>query len=230
MAKAFEDYVKDFEQYLKPGWGLKPAAKEEKVAAVAEVTPVLDEAEKELVRAVQGEIDKLKPRYIGVIVRFNPLLFHAAVVEKVEAKYGEKNPCTIAFQAADLGMVTPCASLEQAQGYWDYLVGLYEQAFVHIFGYGYADAVEKVREPGCPKCTPPEVGAKCGGWMSLQAKAHYMGDEFYVILLYLEDTLQKHDDLNKLIAAGVSWVKVKRSLGPWDTLYHVGNLARYIQK
>jgi len=228
MAKAFEDYVKDFEQYLKPGWGLKPAVKEEKApteVGVVEAAPVLDEAEKELVKAIQAEIDK---QPVSVIVRFNPLLFHAAVVEKVEAKYGEKNPSTIAFQAADLGMVTPCASLEQAQGYWDYLVALYEEGFAHIFGYGYADAVEKVREPGCPKCTGEFT--KCGGWMSLQAKAHYMGDPFYVILLYLEDTLQKHDDLNKLIAAGVSWVKVKRSLGPYDTLYHVGNLARSIQK
>lgn len=229
MTKAFEDYVKDFEQYLKPGWGLKPPVKpkpEERAAAAVEAVSVLDEAEKVLVKKVQGEIDKLK--LAPVIVRFNPLLFHAAVLEKVEGKYGVKNPCTIAFQAADLGMVTPCASLEHAKGYWDYLCDLYEEGFADIFGYGYAGALEKVKEPGCPNCTGEF--AKCGGWMSLRAKALYMGDKFYVILLYLEDTLQKNDDLNRLIAFGVSWKRVKYLLGPWDTLYHVGNLARYIQK
>jgi len=224
VVKEFWDYVSEFEKYLEPGFAIttKPEAP---VAVVEkpEAPPILDEEE----QAVVAEVEKLLQKArVEPPVKFDQGRFHAMVLAKVKPRYGVENPCTIAFTAADLGMATPCMSLAQAKGYWDYLVALYEIGFVHIWGYGYDEAWDRRHEAGCPTCTGEY--AKCGGWWSLQAKAIYSGMPYYVALLYFEDVVEKRENLIKL-AEQYDWQNIKRRLQR-PMLHSVGSFAHLLLK
>ena len=69
---------------------------------------------------------------IQPIHEFDVKTFHARVLNDVEAKYTEKNPATIFYQARDKGSITTAYSLEQAIDYWDYLVTLAYDANAYI--------------------------------------------------------------------------------------------------
>lgn len=223
MTGEFWEYVKEFEKYLEPGYKVKPAAIAEPEVAEPVKPPVLDEEEQAAVDEVEKLLKKVR---VEPIVKFDQLKFHAIVLKKVVPRYTVENPCTVAFMAADLGMATPCLSMAQGKGYWDYLAALYENCFAHIWGYGYDEAWEKRHEMGCPTCTGEY--AKCGGWWSLEAKALYMGDSYYVALLYLEDIIDNRANLKQLIEK-YNWQNIKRRLQR-PTLYSVGSLAYLLLK
>lgn len=219
MAKEFWDYVSEFEKYLEPGFAIttKPKPPVE-VVEKPETPPILDEEEQAAVDEVEKLLEKVK---VEPIVKFDQGRFHAVVLKKVVPRYTVENPCTVAFTASDLGLVTPCVSLAQGQGYWNYLTALFELGFVHIWGYGYDEAWEKRHEGGCPTCTGEF--SKCTGWWSLEAKALYMGMPYYVALLYLEDVIENRANLKQLVEK-YNWQNIKSRLRR-PTLSSVGNLA-----
>jgi len=78
--------------------------------------------------------------------------FHEAVLRDVGPKYKEVNPCTVFYEARDKGAVTRVEHISQAIDYWNYLVGLVEEAFSHIWGYSVEEAIQHAGEAGCPTC------------------------------------------------------------------------------
>lgn len=216
MAGELEKYLQQYQEYVKLGEkvGIRNLRPEDKP-----VPPPVELDEEEAIKEVE---ELIKHNKIELIPQFDQSAFHAKVLDSVTRIYTVSNPCTIAYRATDLGIVTPCESFDQAVDYWGYLVSLYEIGFVHIWGYGYQDAFDKVTEPGCPNCTGEF--SKCGGWWSIDAKALYMGDPFYVILRQLRRVIRKSAELDVLVESGISWTTVKRKLRR-PSLYSVGSLA-----
>lgn len=205
MPGALDQYLQDFQKYVSAGRaaGIKPKVE-------PPVKPVLEPSEEAAVKVLE---DKAKSQPAPVVsVTFNSEVFHAQVLAKVKPKYTVENPATIAYQASDLGFLTSAYSLEEVRGYADYLLALYEGAFAWVWGYGYQEASDKVKEPSCPGC--PKEKAVCGGFWSLEAKAFNMGLGFYDILCKLEDIIKIR---GKFIdyAERTTWEQVKKRF-PWQ--------------
>ena len=146
--------------------------------------------------------------------------FHEAVLKDVGPTYTEVNPCTIFYEARVKGLVTGVEHISQAEDYWNYLVGLSQEAFSSIWGYSLEDAIQHAKEPGCPSCTT------CSGGTDIDSKARHAGMAYYAILLDVRHTLKKRDDLYQLAHSGIDW---KAKLAPqYQTLYHLGELAEEI--
>jgi hypothetical protein len=146
--------------------------------------------------------------------------FHEAVLKDVGPSYTEVNPCTIFYEARDKGLVTGVEHISQAIDYWNYLVGLSEEAFSSIWGYSLEDAIQHTRETGCPTCTT------CSGGTDIDSKARHAGMAYYAVLLDVRHTLKKRDDLYQLAHSGIDW---KAKLAPQhQTLYYLGELAEEI--
>jgi len=146
--------------------------------------------------------------------------FHEAVLKDVGPSYTEVNPCTIFYEARDKGLVTGVEHISQAVDYWNYLVGLSEEAFSHIWGCSPEEAIQHVRETGCPTCPT------CSGGTDIDSKARHAGMAYYAVLLDVRHTLKKRDDLYQLAHSGIDW---KAKLAPQhQTLYYLGELAEEI--
>jgi hypothetical protein len=214
MPGALDQYLQDFQKYVSAGRaaGIKPKVE-------LPVKPVLEPSEEAAVKVLE---DNAKSQPAPVIpVTFNSEAFHAQVLAKVKPKYTVENPATIAYQASDLGLVTPAYSLEEVRGYADYLLALYEGAFAWVWGYGYQQAMDEVGKPGCPKCSGKPI---CGYW-SLEAKAHYMGMEYYVVLLQLEGIIKVRGEFIEY-AGHTTWQQVRRRFDRQPSLQTVLNIAR----
>lgn len=212
MPGELEKYLQDFQSYVtKIGTGVKPTPPPK---------PTLTETETVLVIVMEKVLASVPIKAAPI---FEVEAFHNGIMADTQATYGVVNDATIAFKATDRGVVTPCLSYQQAQGYWAYLAALYEKRFVWIWGYGFDDAVEKVKEDGCPTCGDK---GKCTGWSTLEGKALYLdpgGLKYYTALLDLRriwGILANVEELPKK----VSWAMVIQKLGK-PTLYSVGSLA-----
>jgi len=203
MPGALDQYLQDFQKYVSAGRaaGIKPKVE-------PPVKPVLEPSEEVAVKVLENQA-KSQPAPV-ILVTFDSAAFHAQVLAKVKPKYTEENPCTIAYEASDLGLITSAYSLEEVRGYADYLLALYEGAFAWVWGYGYQQAQDEVGKPGCPKCSGKPI---CGYW-SLEAKAHYMGMEFYDILRKLEGIIKIRGKFLDY-ADRTTWQQVKRRF-PWQ--------------
>ena len=157
---------------------------------------------------------------------FDVQAFHSMVVAAVSPSYGEVNPATTFYEAMDKGRATACEDISQAQDYWDYLSSLAADAFAYIWGYSYADALQNIAAPGCPKC--PSCGEGCGSHQNIDSKARHMGMQFYTVLLDLRRILRQRADLEQLAAERIDW---KSKLGPQNqTLFGLGALASELLK
>jgi hypothetical protein len=148
--------------------------------------------------------------------------FHEAVLKDVGPKYTEVNPCTILYEARDKGAVTGVEHISQAIDYWNYLVGLAEEAFSHIWGYSLEDAIQHASETGCPNCPT------CSGGVDLDSKARHAGMAYYAVLLDIRRTLKNRDDLYQLAHSGIDWEA--KLATQHRTLYHLGALAEEIMR
>jgi hypothetical protein len=146
--------------------------------------------------------------------------FHEAVLKDVGPRYTEVNPCTIFYEARDKGLVTGVEHISQAVDYWNYLVGLAEEAFGHIWGCSLEEAIQHARETGCPNCPT------CSAGTDLDSKARHAGMAYYAILLDVRHVLKKRDDIYQLAHSGIDW-KAKLAPQHW-TLYYLGELAEEI--
>ena len=214
MGGELEKYLQQYQGYVKLGEKIGIKNLENKPTA-----PPVEPVEQEAVKEVE---ELIKHHKVELIPQFDQPTFHAKVLESVARIYTVSNPCTIAYRASDLGILTPCESFDQGTDYWGYLSALYEIGFVYIWGYGYQDAFDKLKEPGCPNCKGEF--SKCGGWQSIDAKALYMGDPFYVILLELRRKIRKDYDLETLAESGIPWTTIKRKLQR-PSLFSTGELA-----
>ncbi len=213
MAGELEQYIQNFQSYVNAG-RLVTGIKDKPVPPPKPQVATVEEA-----KAIEVIEKQIETKKIELPIEFDSQLYHTEVLKRVEGTHGEKNPLTIAYQASDLGFLTPCRSLTEARGYMDYLSALYEIAFSAKWGYGYGDALEKVTEPGCPTCTGEF--AKCGGSFSLDTKALYMGIEYYDILRKLVKVLNRRNAVYDL----TDWNKVIMRLGKNPSLLAVSVLS-----
>lgn len=217
MPGSLDQYLQQFKKYVDMGRALGIGA--QKVAPPPK--PSLNPDEETAVEKIEQQIKTQTTP--PVVVTFDVESFHKDVMSKVGPKYSEVNPCTIAYEASDLGFLTPAHSVEEVQGYADYLLSLYENAFAYVWGYGYQQALDEVGKPGCPKC--PAEKATCGGFWSLEAKAHYMGMEFYVVLTQLQSVIRARARFMNYIEHGGNWEKIKAKFRGQPTLYQALYLA-----
>jgi len=180
MSGVLDKYLQDFKKYVDDGRAL--GMKQGEIPPPAK--PQLDLTEAAAVKEAETIIKSAVST--PVMVFFDAEAFHKQVLAKVGPKYTEVNDATIAYEASDLGFLTRAHSIEEVKGYADYLLALYEAAFAYVWGYGYQQAMDEVGNPGCPNCTDKKT---CGFW-SLEAKAHYMGTEFYVVLTQLNSIIK----------------------------------------
>jgi hypothetical protein len=146
--------------------------------------------------------------------------FHEAVLKDVGPSYTEVNPCTIFYEARDKGLVTTVEHVSQAVDYWNYLVGLSQEAFSYIWGCSLEDAIQHANETGCPNCPT------CSSGTDIDSKARHAGMAYYAVLLDVRHTLKKRDDVYQLAHSGIDW---KAKLAPQhQTLYYLGELAEEI--
>jgi hypothetical protein len=146
--------------------------------------------------------------------------FHEAVLKDVGPSYTEVNPCTIFYEARDKGLVTTVEHVSQAVDYWNYLVGLSQEAFSYIWGCSLEDAIQHANETGCPNCPT------CSAGTDIDSKARHAGMAYYAVLLDVRHTLKKRDDVYQLAHSGIDW---KAKLAPQhQTLYYLGELAEEI--
>jgi hypothetical protein len=146
--------------------------------------------------------------------------FHEAVLKDVGPSYTEVNPCTIFYEARDKGLVTTVEHVSQAVDYWNYLVGLSQEAFSYIWGCSLEDAIQHANETGCPNCLT------CSAGTDIDSKARHAGMAYYAVLLDVRHTLKKRDDVYQLAHSGIDW---KAKLAPQhQTLYYLGELAEEI--
>lgn len=213
MPGALDQYLQDYQKYVEKGRAVGIKAKKE---LVPPPKPALEPEEKAVVEKLEAEIEK-KPLPV-IPVTFDSEAFHAQVLLKVKPKYTVENPCTIAYQASDLGLVTLAYSLEEVRGYGDYLLALYEGAFAWKWGYGYQQALDEVGKPGCPSC--PKEMVVCGGFWSLEGKALNMGTAFYVVLTQLETIMRVRGKFLDY-AGHTTWQQVKRLFPAGPTLKNV---------
>jgi hypothetical protein len=165
--------------------------------------------------AVTEETKQLQP-----IAPLDVAAFHEAVLRDVGPRYTEVNPCTIFYEARDKGMVTGVDHISQAIDYWNYLVGLAEEAFGHIWGCSLEEAIQNANATGCPTCPT------CSAGIDLDSKARHAGMAYYAVLLDVRNMLKKRDDLYQLAHSGIDW-KAKLAPQHW-TLYYLGELAEEI--
>ncbi len=213
MAGEFEKYLQDFQSYVNAG-KLATGIKDKPVPPPKPQITTAEEA-----KAIEVVEKQIETKKIELPIEFDSLPYHAEVLKRVEGTHGEKNPLTIAYEAANLGFLTLCRSLLEARGYMDYLCALYEIAFSAKWGYGYDEALEKAKEPGCPTCTGEF--AKCGGSFSLDTKAFYMGIDYYDILCKLVKVLNRRNAVYTLD----NWNKVIMKLGKNPSLLAVSVLS-----
>jgi hypothetical protein len=187
-----------------------------------ETPPVAETAEAALTASAQSaqtaaadETNQVEP-----VPPLDVAAFHEAVLKDVGPSYTEVNPCTIFYEARDKGLMTTVEHISQAEDYWNYLVGLSQEAFSSIWGYSLEDAIQHAKEPGCPSCTT------CSGGTDIDSKARHAGMAYYAVLLDVRHTLKKRDDLYQLAHSGIDW---KAKLAPhYQTLYYLGELAEEI--
>jgi len=130
-------------------------------------------------------------------------LFHERVLNDTAAKYSEQNPATVFFEAKDKGSATTCYNIKQAQDYWDYLVTLAYDA------HAYVEEQTSGVKPG--------EGSAC----------KVRSPEYVAMQLEVSKTIRCRDNVYVLAKTNIDW---RKTLGPNDTLYHVGVLAEELLK
>ena len=215
MAGELEKYIQQFKDYvdksgIKTGETIKKPEK-----------PVLKPEEEKIIEKIEKEIEK-KPEKIIVIPSFDRDNFHKEVLSDVQKKYGVKNECTVAYTAKDKGFFVDCNHINEAIEYWEYLNDLYENCFAEIWGYGYAQALDEIKKPGCPTCSGEF--ARCG-FSTLEAKAHYMGGGYRTSLRDLETVKGILEALKKAEEEKADWKKSFKEV----SLYQIGVWARYLR-
>lgn len=149
------------------------------------------------------------------------LAFDKLVKEKAPLTYGVLNPSTEFYQALNEGQVTQADYIEHVEAFWDFALMKADARFNDIWGYGFAEAIEKVREPGCPKAP-----STCGSFSNLKHKALALGEQFYIAYLDYDRTRQKLLDVRALMgyaARGFDWKG--RLATSHQNLYFVGEMA-----
>jgi hypothetical protein len=167
-----------------------------------------------------ASVEETKP--IQPVSPLDVAAFHEAVLRDVGPKYKEVNPCTIFYEARDKGAVTGVEHISQAIDYWNYLVGLVEDAFSHIWGYSLEESIQHAGENGCPTCP------SCSSGVDLDSKARHAGMAYYAVLLDIRRTLKNRDDLYQLAHSGIDWEA--KLATQHRTLYHLGALAEEIMR
>ena len=81
--------------------------------------------------------------------------------------------------------------------------------------------MDEVGKSGCPNCGDKPI---CGYW-SLEAKAHYMGAAFYVVLLQLEYIIKVRGEFIEY-AGRTTWQQVRRKFDRQPSLWIVLNIVR----
>jgi hypothetical protein len=214
MAGELDKYIQEFKKYVAEG---RLSAKKSEVERPS--SPVWTKEEAEVVAKVEKLIEK---QPLKADPDFDAVEFHKSIMPRVEPRYGEVNPATIAFTAYDIGWITPCLSKLQARRYWQYIVGLFENRFVYIWGYGYIEAVDRVTEDGCPNCKKKG----CTGWSTLEGKALWLdpvGLGYYMAVLDLHKVKGYRANCEDLLER-YSWAEIARKLQR-PTLGSVGSLA-----
>lgn len=160
---------------------------------------------------------------------WNVKAFDDKVKQKAAQTYGVLNPSTELFQALAEGQATKCDFIEHAVVFWDYALMKADARFADIWGYNFAEATEKVTEPGCPKAP-----TACGSFSILKHKALALGEQFYTAYLDYDRILGKSRDVqilaNYVTYEGFDWKG--RLASVHQNLYFVGerasDLLRYV--
>ncbi len=136
------------------------------------------------------------------------------------------NPSTELFTALDTGQVTQAEYFDHVVSFWDYVLMKADVRFAGQWGYNFQEALENVREPGCPTNQ-----AGCGSFSNLKHKALALGELYYVSYLDYARIERKVSDLSMLaghVVAGFNWrSKLPRNR---QTLYWVGEMAAELLK
>lgn len=215
MAGELEKYILQFKDYVNKS-GIKTG---EIIKKPQKLNLNIEEAKK--IEIIEKAIQK-NPETVVAIPYFDRDKFHKKVLADVIGVYGVKNECTIAYEAKDKGFLTSCKHISEAIEYWEYLDDLYENCFAEIWGYGYAQALDEIKKPGCPSCSGEFI--RCG-FSTLEAKAHYMGDGYRTSLRDLKTVKGILDYLKLAEYEKADW---KKSLGI-TSLYQIGVWARYLR-
>lgn len=215
-----DKYIRQFQSYAKQGRALFPAK-----AIAAPVKPNLPEEETKALEVIVNKVSAvvIAGKTASLFKDFIAEDFDKKVAESVVSSYGEDNPCTHAYRAKDLGLITGCDDIDDCLEYHNYLVSCYEAAFAFIWGEGYDNARDNVSKAGCPTCTNT-----CCGFSNIDSKAKYMGIKYYVILRQLRSIQKQLEQLKALKERGIDW---KKKLDPtMQTLYGIGGLASELLK